>query len=216
MILEGYGIILKRLTIEDIETVRLKRNSDAIRSVMIFQEEISPEQQLVWFAKIDNEFNNYFLIYNGNEACGMISGAEINWDTMETENGGIFIWNQEMWETDVPARASVLLTDFSFLVGFKKTKIRILKENEKAALYNESFGYKKVNSTADGKGWIYELTAESYAKKTDKLRTLLSRGNGSRLRCVITDPNHPSEKKIISLVEGLTPAQRKTFEFEIK
>jgi len=216
MILEGYGIILRRLTVDDIELVRQKRNSDAIRSVMIFQDKISAEQQLKWFSGIDNEFNNYFLIYNANDACGMISGAEINWETMETGNGGIFIWNHELWSTDIPARATFLLTDFSFLIGFKKTIIRIRKDNEKAAHYNESFGYQKVGSSIDDKAWIYELTSENYARKTDKLRALLLRDNGNRLRCTITAAEHPSAKKIVSLIANLMPEQREKFEFEIK
>lgn len=41
MIVRKYGLILRRLQLEDIELVRGKRNSDEIRRVMQFREEIT-------------------------------------------------------------------------------------------------------------------------------------------------------------------------------
>jgi UDP-4-amino-4,6-dideoxy-N-acetyl-beta-L-altrosamine N-acetyltransferase len=83
--LEGYGIVLTRLTAHDLELVRVKRNSEEVRSYMQFRDEITPEMQVKWFSSIDNEHNNYFLIHHGDEKVGMISGAEIDWTTMETQ-----------------------------------------------------------------------------------------------------------------------------------
>ena len=60
MIVRKYGITLRRLALEDIELVRQKRNSQEIRQVMHFKDEITPEMQLKWFESINN-FENYYF-----------------------------------------------------------------------------------------------------------------------------------------------------------
>ena len=49
MIIEKYNIRLRSLNMHDLEMVRGARNSDFIRSRMMYREIISPEQQLQWY-----------------------------------------------------------------------------------------------------------------------------------------------------------------------
>ena len=49
LVLNGYGITLSRLTEDKIETVRKWRNSEKIRQFMVYQKEITQEQQKQWF-----------------------------------------------------------------------------------------------------------------------------------------------------------------------
>ena len=71
MIINKYGVKLTRLTLDDIELVREKRNSDTIREKMVYQEQVSKQQQLEWFRSIDNVNNIYLLIH--------VEGKK-NWD----------------------------------------------------------------------------------------------------------------------------------------
>jgi len=49
MKLHNYGLTLSRLTRNEIEFVRQKRNSEEVRRYMEFREEITPEMQQQWF-----------------------------------------------------------------------------------------------------------------------------------------------------------------------
>ena len=57
MIITGYGIVLRRLTLEDIEQVRHWRNDPEINRWMIYQDRITSKQQREWFETINNPFN---------------------------------------------------------------------------------------------------------------------------------------------------------------
>ena len=60
--LEQYGITLKRITEEDIELIRIKRNTPEIRTRMAYRKKISEAEQKLWFQGINNHLNYYFLI----------------------------------------------------------------------------------------------------------------------------------------------------------
>lgn len=120
MIVEAHGIKLKRLTAGELELVRNYRNSEPIRNTMEYREIITADMQQKWFRSIDNEHNNYMLIYVDEKPIGLISGTQIDWENGITGNGGIFIWSQEFMETVYPSRAAVLMTDIGFYLGMKK------------------------------------------------------------------------------------------------
>src|SRR5688500_15436764 len=140
----GYGIKLKRLSIEDIELVRYWRNSDTIRKFMEYREEITPEMQLKWFKSIDNHNNFFFLISVNHSYIGLINGANTDWDEGITHSGGIFIWDEKFWATEIPFNTSVLLSDISFVFGLKKIKAKILSDNTRSIDFNQKLGFVKL------------------------------------------------------------------------
>lgn len=173
MEIEGYGITLLRLTRNDIEFLREKRNLPEVNEYMEYREHITSEAQKLWFEKINNEFNNYFLIeYNG-QRVGLISGAEINWEKKITGNGGLFFWDTSYWGTTVPVCASFLLTEISFLIGFRKIFIRTLHENVRAVEFNKAMGYVKEDGHDKSQNQLYSLTPENFDKATLTLRNVL-------------------------------------------
>ncbi len=164
----GYGIELHRLTEDDIELVRKHRNSTTINQFMEFRDTISKEQQKQWFQSINNLNNNYYIIIHQNNKIGLIYGAEIKWDILETGNGGIFIWDTNYWDSMIPACASILLTDTSILLGLKKTYIKVLKENKKAIAFNKMLGYKICKNQSQS-NQQYVLAINDYKLKREKL-----------------------------------------------
>lgn len=170
MIIEAYGIRLERLSLKTIELVRYWRNRPEISRYMEFREYISPAMQLKWFNSINTIRNNFFIIYDGKKAIGLISGAEIDWEKGITANGGIFIWDKSYYDSEVPARASVLLTDISLWLGMKKTYIKILNDNTRSINFNKSLGYELCSGQEGKYNQEYVLTSEKYFVCVSKIR----------------------------------------------
>jgi len=171
MIIRKYGLILKRLKEEDLELLRQKRNSDAARRTMYFRDEITPEMQQRWFETVNNKYNGYFIIHYKDKKIGMIHGKNVDFEKRSCE-GGIFIWDEEYLNSVVPSLASIIMNDWTFLLGnFKIIYAKVLKENKIALAYNKLQGYEACPPQNDDKGveWLM-LTKENYLKKIDAIR----------------------------------------------
>ncbi len=215
MIISGYGVVLERLKSADLELVRQKRNSPEVQEYMSFREEITPVQQQIWFTRIDNENNNYFVIRDGEKKIGLISGADIDWTAMTTGNGGMFFWDNSYWGTMFPIAAAVLLTDISFLLGFRKTQIRILRDNHRAIIFNQRLGYKLLNGQEELTNQIYELTEADYVESTRELKLKLAENVDSKISCVIDDQDHPASKNIIHIYNRLPESSQSKLLFSV-
>lgn len=202
MIVEAYGIKLKRLTADELELVRTHRNSEAIRNTMEYREIITTEMQRKWFATIDNEHNNYMLIYVKEIPIGLISGTQIDWENGITGNGGIFIWAQEFMETVYPSRAAVLMTDIGFYLGMKKNYAKILRDNLKSIAFNASLGYALLPNQNEVYNQQYELTVEKYFSVVQKLRKLL--GAEGNIQITLDDAQHPSSIRIAEVLKNIS------------
>ena len=173
MIIEGYGVRLIRLTKDDIELVRQARNSESVSRYMEFRKQISPQQQQAWFESINTLSNNYFIIEAEGKKIGLINGAQIDWEKMETGSGGIFIWDEAFRETTTPISASLLLTDTSIILGLKRTFAKVLNDNKNAITFNKMLGYTLLPDQGNEIAAHYVLEMENYISKRDKLRAML-------------------------------------------
>lgn len=206
MIVEAYGIKLKRLTAGELELVRNYRNSEPIRNTMEYREIITADMQQKWFRSIDNEHNNYMLIYVDEKPIGLISGTQIDWENGITGNGGIFIWSQEFMETVYPSRAAVLMTDIGFYLGMKKNYAKILRDNLKSIAFNTSLGYALLPNQDEVYNQQYELTAEKYFFVVQKLRKLL--GAEGNIQITLEDAKHPSSIRIAEVLQNISPEMK--------
>ena len=173
MILEGYGIVLKRLSENDIELIRKWRNSKHINQFMVYRDKISIEQQQKWFASINNIHNNYFVIEVEGKKIGLINGAQINWKKKETGSGGIFIWEDDYWQTKVPIASSLLLTDTASFMGLERTYVKVLKSNKNAISFNKMLGYEALPNQNEQGVESLVLETEKYVVQRNKLREML-------------------------------------------
>jgi hypothetical protein len=169
LIITKYGISLVRLKKEQIEFVRQKRNLSFIQDKMLYKKQISRWQQKRWFRSINNKNNLYFLIQYNHQFVGLINGKDVDYEK-RTGEGGIFIWNNELWDTYVPVAASLILNDFNFLLAnFKVNYARVLKTNHNAVQYNLSQGYKILEEQKEDV-LLMQLTKEDYIKNAEKVR----------------------------------------------
>jgi RimJ/RimL family protein N-acetyltransferase len=170
-ILKQYGITLKRIDSNDIELVRRWRNEPSIRKNMGYQKRITKEQQVKWFASVDNQLNYYFLIIIEGKKIGVINCKDVNLED-EYGEGGIFIWDKNYKSTPYPIFASLILLDFIFntLEIGDKSFIRILPSNVNAIKYNKMLGYVLVPGQNKAKNQWYILTKGVYIKKAERFR----------------------------------------------
>lgn len=180
--LEQFGVKLKRLQENDIELVRNWRNQTELNSFMEYREHISPESQLAWFKSINNKFNYYFMIEFGGKKVGVINVK--NYDPqLKFGEGGIFIGDKAYINSSASVFSTLCLLNFMFvrLNICNISRIRILKDNERAIQYNKLLGYKLLPNQEQVYNQVYELTLEDYKLLSQKLNhaaTILSGTNG--------------------------------------
>ena|SRR6218665_1000476 len=200
MIIKRYGIELHRIKHSDIELIRTMRNRADIRARMFDQKSISKNQQEKWFKSINNMHNFFFLICYQGQYIGLLQGKDIDFNNREAE-GGIFVWEQSIQGTGVPAKASICLMEASFSVLLmQKIYARTRKDNMGAWQYNLSLGY----APALDKGEDYMLlTKEAYEKNADRFRYYASGKKNTSAFSIMNDLEIPNASKYRHLYEGL-------------
>lgn len=207
MIIEGFGIELVRLKHQHIEFLRQKRNDPSISQFMEYRDNITPEMQEKWFQSIDNPFNNYFLIRTDGQFVGMIFGAEINWETRITGNGGMMIWDEQYQQSTTPLSAAFLLTELTFRLGFERVYVKVLRNNARAIRFNISLGYALLPNQTEVLNQRYELTPAAFEIAKSKYFESLAKLYSTTFKCIIDDINHSSEKNIVSILSVLSREQ---------
>jgi len=178
-VFQGKSIVLKTVAYEDIEKIRIWRNSKEISQHFIFREHITKQAQIKWFNKVSSSKNDfYFSVFLKNELIGLTEIKNINWST-KTGEGGIFI---------IPAyqnsfnsfETSLLGFDFSFgKLKLKKNLAKVLKKNTRALKYNKLFGYKEYRNYEQKIGdkiekiVLMELAESDYRKSRGYIAELI-------------------------------------------
>lgn len=176
MEISGYGVTLRRLTEDKIEMVRNWRNDPKIQQYMEFRDYITPEMQKKWFERINNDNNYYFIIVYEGKEIGLINIRDINYEMKDGEPG-IFIYDDDYLNTDVPMRASFCLGDFVWnTLKLEKEYIHVLKSNKRAIKNNLFFGFSLLPGQENVENQEYVLTREvvmANKKRTDRLKKIL-------------------------------------------
>jgi UDP-4-amino-4,6-dideoxy-N-acetyl-beta-L-altrosamine N-acetyltransferase len=205
MIIHGFGVSLERLKEKDIELVREKRNSQLVSQFMEYRENITPEMQKIWFDSINSINNLYYVIIYENRKVGLINGAKIDWMKMETTSGGIFIWEDDLWQTFVPLMANMVLMDISIFLGLRKSFVKIMNDNKKAILYNKMLGYEVWKEELNGNSKIYVLENDNYRSKTAAVRKYLYKLYGDSFKLDIDDPEAPITQFLLDRISKMSP-----------
>jgi RimJ/RimL family protein N-acetyltransferase len=169
MKLTKYGITLRRIKLEDIELIRQWRNSPQISQFMEYRDNIRPEMQRKWFQSVNNNSNFFYIIEYQQKDIGLINSSKVEWDTVSSE-GGIFLWDEQYYETFVPVWASLCLLETSFFVlGASKSVIKTLRDNERAKKLNIHLGYELMDGQEEVYNQVYVMTASSFRLHAPKL-----------------------------------------------
>jgi len=164
-----YGITLNRLRKEDLEFVREKRNSENNNVSVDSPDEITPEMQLEWFESINNAENFYFIIEYKGAKIGMLNNKKLDWKARTCESS-LFLWNESLSETIVPALASLCLIEIAFYyLNWNVSYIRIHRDNIKAAENAGNLGYELTEGKETVENHLYYLTREIFETKGKKI-----------------------------------------------
>lgn len=181
LIIEQYGVRLVRVQEKDIELIRTWRNNPDVAHFMEYRKHITAEEQKIWFRSINNKNNYYFIIEYEGKQVGLINSK--NYDPkVGFGEGGIFISNKDYINSFAAVFASLCLLNFMFekLGVSQVSRVRVLKNNERAIQYNKLLGYKLMSGQEEIENQLYELHISDYktiGAKLNKTATLLSGGN---------------------------------------
>lgn len=166
--LQGYGVTLRRLTHDKIELVRQWRNDPKISQYMFFKDYITPEMQEIWFHKINNDNNFYFIIEFDGKEIGLINIKDIDWENGCGETG-VFIYDDVYLNSDIAYRAHLVMFDFVFCnMGIKNTFYHITNENTRARRFMAFLGGKQ--ETEDLSDTLFFLLKEDYLNNYNRQR----------------------------------------------
>lgn len=166
-----FGLTFKRLDLEHLEMVRQWRNSDYVRSQMLYNEYITPEMQKKWFDQLDKNTNYYFIVYNNSEAVGVMQIKNIENNRGE---GGIFLTNQKYENSDVVARMILCFNDLIFYeLKIKCIYSQVKITNKKALSSSISQGCIRNEEKSTNEIVYFELFPENYEKKVLKIKKIL-------------------------------------------
>jgi len=169
---ERYGITLRRLTSDKIELVRNWRNDPKISQYMFFKEYITPEMQLEWFSKINNDLNYYFIIEFNKQEIGLVNIKNIDKEKKCGE-GGIFIFVDEYLNSDIPFRVAFCNLDFAFEeLKLDYIYAQIIPENKRAVQFNKALGH-EIKTSEDGNSVFATLTKDNYYKQRNRYIQIL-------------------------------------------
>jgi len=166
MKITNYGVTLVRLTEDKIEMVRNWRNDPKIVQFMEFKEFITPEMQLNWFHKINNDKNYFFIIEFEGREIGLVNVKDVDFEKMEGE-GGIFIYDDDCLNSTISFQAILCLYDFCFItLKLNRLIAHVLKDNKRAIKFNRLFGYEISTNQEELNNQLYILTSEDYLKNS--------------------------------------------------
>lgn len=171
-VIDGAGFRLVRLQQTQIEQVRQWRNSESVRKYMAFRDEITPEMQKAWFAKLDPATQFYYVIDVRDKPVGLINLKDVRDGEGE---GGIFIADESMQNGVLPLQAIIAMYDFGFNeLGLHTIKAHILSTNTRAIRFNQSLGFKKLAGQEEVSNQAWSVSRDDYFAKTRAMRTYLN------------------------------------------
>lgn len=169
--IKGFGITLSPLLHKDIEMIRGWRNSEKIRCYALNQEQITKEQQELWFQHLEQQEDEYFIISQDGQKIGLIW---FNKDKNHIETG-FYIYDTSKQNSLTPYKIVTLFHHYLFEKReFQMLTCKIMHTNTRALRFNLSLGFKAYENKPEYNS--YRLSYEAYKKADSKIAKLLKRG----------------------------------------
>jgi len=173
MIIQKYGCKLVRLTEDKIELVRQWRNSTGVSMYMEFKGTITPDMQIEWFKKINNNQNYFFIGMYKDDEIGLLNLKDVDYGNNCAE-AGIYIANNKYLNSHVSFRLSYTLSEFAFgTLKLNYLNSHVLSDNTRAIKFNKTFGFELQPNQTDVYNQHYILTKENYYKNRDFITRIL-------------------------------------------
>ena len=129
---------------EDLELIRIWRNSPEVGKYMYTEDKISTEQQILWFEKINKEeTSRYWIIEYQKRKLGLVSLTNIDF-----RNGKCF-WGFYLGDSSVRGKGIGVKIEFKLIeYVFEELKLNklygeVFSFNEKVIQMHEKFGFRR-------------------------------------------------------------------------
>lgn len=168
MTIEIYNIKYTLVTEDDLEKLRQWRNSEYVRSKMLYQKTITPEAQHAWYNNLDKTKNFYFIISSGGVELGMSNIKNINYENKTTEPG-IFFIDEKFSNGEFSINCALIMIEISlYFFGAKELHSMAMKDNKPGFDFNTTLGFLPTQDHADYVD--FTLTRENGLKTTQRIR----------------------------------------------
>ncbi|MFA8451227.1 MAG: GNAT family N-acetyltransferase [Bacteroidales bacterium] len=206
MIIENFNIKLRRIQESDLELIRSWRNSTFVRQHMEFREEITPEMQLQWFHKINNENNLYLFIESQNEKVGLINLKGINFKRKSTEIG-IYMADEKYVSTRLPLLALMTIAEAGLhFFGLEKLHAHVLKSNNRSIHLTKTCGFKLCKKQENVENQRYEVTKSDIEIKFIPIIKALRKIYGEdRFSRILFEPHDFTSGYAVRMIRRLNP-----------
>jgi len=194
MIISNYNTTFRRIEEADLETVRFWRNSKDINQFMEYREYITPEMQKIWFSKINNLYNHYFLIeYNG-ETVGLVNCKNIEIDKRTLEVG-VFLFKENYRRNIIfPVSSLVVCETFVDFYNIEIIETHVLKTNKEFSRMLMKLGYRLYDNQEDISNQKYFIKNPDLENTFHFLRDNLSKASPCKQKTtIIFNKNEPPD-----------------------
>lgn len=159
---------------EHIEAIRELRNSDFVRSNMVYRLTIGSEDQQKWFLASKDGSCIRCSIQWDEEVVGLVDLKKINYETQTCE-WGLFV-SEKASRLGIGAFAAAYILSYAFeTLGMGKVFAQILSSNSAAISLNRQLGFAKIKE--EGSIEIWCLSDTDYKLKEKIFRRLVGAKN---------------------------------------
>lgn len=141
--IEDEDLLLRPIEEKDIETVRMWRNTEAIRKSFIYQQPISPAQQKQWYLEYLSKANDFmFMIEFKSKAVGTVALYNIDLEKNEAEFGRLMIGELSARGVKLGERVTGVLSEFGFTeLQLETIILEVFSNNTYAKNAYEAIGF---------------------------------------------------------------------------
>jgi len=136
-------IELIKLSLDDIEQVRVWRNSPNVASYMYNEREISPSEQRNWFNSINEEKSRYWLISYDEKKIGLASVTGID-HTLQSCYWAFYLGDSSVRGAGIGAKVEYNVLEYVFNeLKLNKLRCEVFVDNDKVIKMHEKFGFRR-------------------------------------------------------------------------
>lgn len=136
-------INLRKLSVNDLETVRNWRNSPEVKSYMYNEQHISEEQQQKWFDNINWNTSHYWVIEYQDKPLGLASVNNID-RTLQSCYWAFYLGDTTVRGAGIGAKVEFNVLEYVFTeLKLNKLRCEVFVSNDKVIKMHEKFGFRR-------------------------------------------------------------------------
>jgi RimJ/RimL family protein N-acetyltransferase len=168
--------LLRTIQHSDLEQIRTWRNLESVNRYLVNRHHISEQQQETWFNNLDYSTSIYFMMEESSSAPGVIYAHNIDTAAKSFE-GSIFIGDMRNVSSQLPVKASLMLTMFFFEhLHYEYALSKVHHANKPALQLDRRLGFKDLGQ--EGEFIIGQCAKPDFNFRTARLRKSLLNSQG--------------------------------------